>query len=78
MAEIFPVEHLAAAIHLASVHATFGAAVAPGDLLVLAAWGVGAAIFAARRFSWLPSAGGGASPRRRLVGRGATPEQPLS
>ncbi len=62
VASIFPIEHLAAAIHLASVHPSFSAAFAPGDLLVLAAWGVGAAAFAARRFSWLPGTG------RRLVG----------
>jgi ABC-2 type transport system permease protein len=55
IASIFPVEHLAAAAHLASVHVSFGGAFAPKDLLVLALWAVGAAAFAARRFSWLPS-----------------------
>lgn len=56
IASIFPVEHLAAAAHLASVHGSFAGAFAPRDLVVLLAWAVGAAAFAARRFSWLPSA----------------------
>jgi ABC-2 type transport system permease protein len=58
IAGVFPIEHLAAALHLASVHGSFGAALAPRDLLVLAAWAVAAALFAARRFSWLPVAAG--------------------
>jgi ABC-2 type transport system permease protein len=56
VASIFPIEHLAAAAHLGSVHSSFASALAPKDLLALAIWGVGAAVFAARRFSWLPSA----------------------
>lgn len=56
IASIFPVEHLAAAAHLASVHGSFGGAFAPRDLVVLLAWAAGAGAFAARRFSWLPSA----------------------
>lgn len=55
IASVFPVEHLAAALHLASVHSSLGAAIAPKDLLVLAVWGLAAAAIAARRFSWLPS-----------------------
>lgn len=55
IASVFPVEHLAAALHLASVHGSLGAALAPKDLLVLAIWGLAAAAVAARRFSWLPS-----------------------
>ncbi len=51
---LFPIEHLAAAAHLASVRTSFSAALAPGDLLVLAVWGAAAALFAARRFTWLP------------------------
>lgn len=54
IASIFPVEHLAASAHLASVHSSLAAAMSPKDLALLAVWGVGAAIFAARRFSWLP------------------------
>jgi len=53
--EIFPVEHLAAGLHLASVRTTFAGSISTTDLLVLAAWGIAAAAFAARRFSWLPS-----------------------
>lgn len=54
VAQLFPIEHLAGALHLASVRGSFGSAVAPRDLLVLAAWATAAAIFASRRFSWLP------------------------
>lgn len=53
---LFPVEHLAAGLQLASVHSSFGASISLSDLLVLAAWGLAAAAFAAWRFSWLPSA----------------------
>lgn len=56
IAEVFPIEHLAATLHLASVHSSFGSALAPGDLAILAIWGLAAAAFAARRFSWLPTA----------------------
>jgi ABC-2 type transport system permease protein len=55
IASIFPIEHLAGAAHQASVHSSFAGAFAPMDLLVLAVWAVGGALFAARRFSWLPS-----------------------
>jgi ABC-2 type transport system permease protein len=56
ISEVFPVEHLAAALHLATVRGSFTSALAPRDLLVLAAWAVAASVFAARRFSWLPVA----------------------
>ena len=56
IASVFPVEHLAASMHGATIYSSFAAAVSPSDLLVLAAWGVGAVALAARRFSWLPSA----------------------
>jgi ABC-2 type transport system permease protein len=52
---LFPVEHLAAGLQLASVHTSFTGAISVSDLLVLAAWGLAAAAFAAWRFSWLPS-----------------------
>jgi len=52
---LFPVEHLADGLHLASVNSSFASAISPSDLLVLAAWGIAAAAFAAWRFSWLPS-----------------------
>ena len=54
--KLFPVEHLASSLQLASIHSSFTSAVSTTDLLVLAAWGVAAAAFAAWRFSWLPSA----------------------
>jgi ABC-2 type transport system permease protein len=53
--ELFPVEHLAAGMQRAAVHSSFTSAISPSDLLVLAAWGVAGAAFAAWRFSWLPS-----------------------
>jgi ABC-2 type transport system permease protein len=56
IARVFPVEHLANAMHVASVHGSFSGAFAPRDLLAMAAWAVAGAAFAARRFSWLPSA----------------------
>ena len=56
IASAFPVEHLAASMHNATIYGSFASAISPSDLLVLAAWGVGAVAFAARRFSWLPSA----------------------
>jgi ABC-2 type transport system permease protein len=52
---LFPVEHLAAGLQLASVHTSFASAISVSDLLALAAWGLGAAAFATWRFSWLPS-----------------------
>lgn len=56
IADFFPIEHLAAALHLASVRTSFASAIAPKDLLVLAAWGAATAVIATRRFSWLPVA----------------------
>ena len=55
VASWFPVEHLAANLQLALVHRSFAGAFSAGDLLVVLAWGLGAAAFAAYRFSWLPS-----------------------
>jgi ABC-2 type transport system permease protein len=52
---LFPVEHLSSSLQLASVHTSFASAISVDDLLVLLAWGVAAAAFAAWRFSWLPS-----------------------
>jgi hypothetical protein len=51
----FLVEHLANSLHLASVNSSFSSAISGTDMLVLAAWGIAAAAFAAWRFSWLPS-----------------------
>jgi ABC-2 type transport system permease protein len=52
--ELFPVAHLAGALHQAFAHGSFSAAVAPGDLAALAAWGAAGLAFAAWRFDWLP------------------------
>lgn len=53
--KLFPVEHLANSLQLASVNSSFTGAISASDLLVLAAWAIAAASFAAWRFSWLPS-----------------------
>ena len=58
IASIFPIEHLAAAAHLASVRTSLSAAMAPRDLAILGVWALAGAAFAARRFSWLPAAAG--------------------
>jgi ABC-type polysaccharide/polyol phosphate export permease len=58
IAAVFPVEHLANSLHLASVNSSFASSISATDLLVLAAWGLAAAAFAAWRFSWLPSGAG--------------------
>jgi len=55
LGKIFPIEHLAAGLHLASIHSSFASCISITNLLVLAAWGAGAAAIAAWRFSWLPS-----------------------
>jgi ABC-2 type transport system permease protein len=55
VADVFPIVHLTAPLHAAFAHDTLAAAVSPRDLAVLAAWGVGAAWVAVRRFSWLPA-----------------------
>ena len=56
VAAVFPVRHLAAALLTAYNPHTRGAGFAPGDLLVVAAWGAGGLLVALRRFSWLPLA----------------------
>ncbi len=54
IANAFPVRHLAAALLVAYNPHTSGSGFAVGDLLVVAAWGVGGLLVAIRRFSWLP------------------------
>jgi len=53
--KVFPVQHIANSLQLAATNGSFASAVSATDLLVLAAWAVAAAAFAAYRFSWLPS-----------------------
>ncbi|HWD69371.1 MAG TPA: ABC transporter permease [Solirubrobacteraceae bacterium] len=55
LAAIFPVQHLANSLHLASVHSSFGGSISGTDIVVLALWAVGAAAVAGWRFSWLPA-----------------------
>jgi ABC-2 type transport system permease protein len=55
MAQVLPVRPLAVAMQAAFSPVTNGGrAFAWSDLGIVAAWGVAAAVFAARRFSWLP------------------------
>jgi ABC-2 type transport system permease protein len=54
VAAVFPVRHLAAALLSAYNPHTHGAGLAPGDLLVIAAWGAAGLVIAIRRFSWQP------------------------
>jgi ABC-2 type transport system permease protein len=55
VASIFPVEHLAAALHGASVHGSLSAALSGSDLAALGLWALAAGTLAARRFQWLPA-----------------------
>jgi ABC-2 type transport system permease protein len=62
IAAVFPLQHLAAALRQAADPFGSGLRLAPGHLLVLAAWAAGGFLVAERRFRWLP---GGPPPRRR-------------
>ena len=55
LANVFPVQHLANSLHLASVHSSFASSISGLDMVVLAVWAAGAAAFCAWRFSWLPA-----------------------
>jgi len=52
VAAIFPVKHIFEGIRVAFDPATTGTGIRPGDLAVLAAWGVGCTLIAARFFRW--------------------------
>ena len=54
VAKIFPVSHLASALLVAYNPHTTGAGFAWTDLAVLVAWGIGGAVIAMRRFTWMP------------------------
>jgi ABC-2 type transport system permease protein len=54
IASVFPVSHLNDALFKAFDPATTGIGVAPGHLLLLAAWGAAGLLFALWRFSWSP------------------------
>ena len=51
ISEIFPVEPLSHAVHVAFLSGTLDG----GDIATLAAWAIAGVVVAARRFSWLPS-----------------------
>jgi ABC-2 type transport system permease protein len=55
IAKIFPVEHIANSLHLASVNNTFSGSISLSDVLILVAWAAVAGGFSAWKFSWLPS-----------------------
>lgn len=55
IAEAFPIYHLAKALRHPFVQ-SHGAAISGVDLLVLAVWGIGALLLAARLFRWAPAA----------------------
>lgn len=55
VADLFPVAHLADALHQGVEASSFGDALAPGHLAILVLWGAAAALLASRRFSWMPS-----------------------
>ncbi|HLM84577.1 MAG TPA: ABC transporter permease [Solirubrobacteraceae bacterium] len=56
VAEVFPVQHLVAALHTSFIHDGHGSAIAWGDLALVAAWGVAGLALALARFSWSPRA----------------------
>jgi len=57
IARVFPVEHLAAALHLAFDPAVHGSAFAWGDLAVIGGWGLAGLAVALTRFTWAPASG---------------------
>jgi len=55
VAEFFPVEHLADALHHAYDPAVRGTGIAWSDLAVLAIWMIAGSVIALRRFRWVPA-----------------------
>jgi ABC-2 type transport system permease protein len=56
VAQVFPVQHLAAALHTAFDPAVQGSGFVWTDLGVLALWAAAGLLIALRRFSWVPAA----------------------
>ncbi|HLF72228.1 MAG TPA: ABC transporter permease [Dehalococcoidia bacterium] len=54
LASVFPVSHMAGALHDAFNPYTPGSGLVAKDVIVLVAWGVAGAVIAARYFSWEP------------------------
>jgi ABC-2 type transport system permease protein len=54
VADVFPVRHLAQALYAPFDSAGAGSAIAVGNLLVVALWGLAGLVIAARHFSWAP------------------------
>ncbi|HYA00522.1 MAG TPA: ABC transporter permease [Candidatus Binatia bacterium] len=55
VASLFPVQHLADALHSAFVPGVQGTGIVWADLGVLALWALGGLVVALRRFSWVPA-----------------------
>ncbi|MGI5272426.1 ABC transporter permease [Nonomuraea sp. CA-218870] len=71
---VFPLRHLANAVRDAMNPFLTGSGFAAGHLAVVAAWGIGGAAVAVRRFRWEPAqAGAGAVTRRRAARRPGLP-----
>jgi ABC-2 type transport system permease protein len=56
VADVFPIKHVFQALLTAFDPASSGAALAPGDLGVIAGWGAVGLVIALRRFRWTPQA----------------------
>ena len=56
IAAVFPIYHLSQAL-LRTFTETHGAGISVTDLLIIAAWGIGALLVAARTFQWSPRTG---------------------
>lgn len=54
LGDIFPVKHLSTALQTAFNPFTTGSGFEPGDLAVIAAWGIAGLVIATRFFSWEP------------------------
>lgn len=58
VASALPIEHLSDVVHRAFAPGAAPVGAVAADLGILAAWAIGAALLASRRFSWLPSTAG--------------------
>ena len=56
VADLFPIKHLFEALLRCFDPSLSGSAIAPGQLAIVAAWGLAGLVFALRRFVWTPRA----------------------
>lgn len=73
VAHAFPLSHIVEAFTACFSPYSHGSGFAPGDLAVIAAWGLGALILAVRRFRWETGAGEGRPAGARALRRGHHP-----